>query len=130
MTFALQKHVLDHSQPEEDVRVTIAKSFYVDNCLQSLTSRETARALVDKLRHLLDKGGFELRHWASNDPSIINHLPSEARSDSCELWLSHDQPSVQESAFGLHWHCRSDTLSYKHRMVDCSIATMRNIQPI
>ncbi|KAE8276983.1 hypothetical protein D5F01_LYC25284 [Larimichthys crocea] len=129
-TFALQKHVQDHSQPGEDVQVIIEKSFYVDNCLHSLTSREAARVLVDKLRHLLAEGGFELRQWASNDPTIIAHLPSEVRSDTCELWLSYGRPDVQEPALGLHWHCQSDTLSYKHRMVDCSVATMRNIYKV
>lgn len=112
------------------VRVAIEKSFYVDNCLQSLTSREAVRALVDKLRHLVAEGGFKLRQWASNDPSIITHLPFEARSDSFELWLSHGRPDFQESALGLHWHCQSDTLSYKHHMVDCSVATMRNIYKV
>ena len=33
-------------------------------------------ALVDKLRHLLAEGGFDLRQWASNDSSIINHQPT------------------------------------------------------
>ncbi|KAE8277450.1 hypothetical protein D5F01_LYC24614 [Larimichthys crocea] len=67
-TFALQKHVQDHSQPGEDVQVIIEKSFYVDNCLHSLTSREAARVLVDKLRHLLAEGGFELSSGPATTP--------------------------------------------------------------
>ncbi|KAE8293785.1 hypothetical protein D5F01_LYC06722 [Larimichthys crocea] len=66
----------------------------------------------------------------SSDPTIIAHLPSEVRSDTCELWLSYGRPDVQEPALGLHWHCQSDTLSYKYRMVDCSVATMRNIYKV
>lgn len=69
-TFALQKHVFDHSQPGEDVRVSIEKSFYVDNCLQSLSSVDEARHLVNKLTSLLATGGFELRQWASNTPDV------------------------------------------------------------
>lgn len=42
VTFALQKHVFDHSQLDEDVRVAIGESFYVDNCLQSLPSAGNA----------------------------------------------------------------------------------------
>ncbi|XP_035990994.1 uncharacterized protein LOC110367597 [Fundulus heteroclitus] len=126
-TFALQKHVMDHSQPEEDVHVAINKSFYVDNCLQSLACPVAAKTLVDKLRHLLADGGFELRQWASNDPDVIQHLPPDLRSSSCELWLSQGQSDIQEPALGLHWNCKSDTLTYKHRHIDCSVATMRNI---
>lgn len=124
--FALQKHVTDNSQEGEDVHTAIQKSFYVDNCLQSLSSMERAKALIAKLHHLLAKGGFALRQWASNDPSIISHLPAEATSTSCELWLSHGQPDTQESALGLHWHCESDTLTYKLSQVKYSVPTMRN----
>ncbi|XP_024865045.1 uncharacterized protein LOC119617585 [Kryptolebias marmoratus] len=126
-TFALQKHVTDHSQPEDDVCVAINKSFYVDNCLQSLPCPVAAKALVDKLHHLLAGGGFELRQWASNNPNVIHHLPPDTKSTSCELWLNQDQSDIQEPALGLHWNCKSDTLTYKHRHIDCSVATMRNI---
>lgn len=129
-TYALQRHVHDNTQPEEEVRSVIDQSFYVDNCLHSLTSRVAARALVDRLQHLLAEGGFELRQWASNDPSIISHLPSNVKSTSGELWLSHGQLDVQESALGLHWNCKSDTLSYKIRRVEYSVVTMRNIYKV
>lgn len=68
--FALQKHVLDHSQPGEDTPVSVEKSFYVDNYLQSFASPKAAKKLV------LASGGFELWQWASNDPSVISYQPS------------------------------------------------------
>ncbi|KAL0186475.1 hypothetical protein M9458_018145, partial [Cirrhinus mrigala] len=49
-TFALQRHVALHSTPDEDVRFSVDKCFYVDNCLQSLPSVRGARQLVDKSR--------------------------------------------------------------------------------
>ena len=60
-TFALPKHVTDHSQLEEDVQMVVERYFYVDNHLQSLSSPTAARQLVDKLKILLASGGFELR---------------------------------------------------------------------
>ncbi|KAJ8352363.1 hypothetical protein SKAU_G00238390 [Synaphobranchus kaupii] len=59
-TFALQRHVLTNSKPEEDVCTAIERHFYVDNWLQSLTTAETAKDLVDKQRALLVAGGFAL----------------------------------------------------------------------
>ncbi|MGL5293040.1 MAG: hypothetical protein ACRC9V_04600 [Aeromonas sp.] len=53
-TFALQSHVLDHSQPDDLVREIIEKSFYVDNCLRS---QDDAKDVVDKLSDLLAVGG-------------------------------------------------------------------------
>ncbi len=46
-TFALQKHVLDNSKSEY-TQGSVEKSFYVDNCLQSFTSSETAKDFVDR----------------------------------------------------------------------------------
>ncbi|XP_042610577.1 uncharacterized protein LOC109111550 [Cyprinus carpio] len=101
--------------------------FYVDNCLHSLHSPQEARDLVDQLRALLATGGFELRQWASNCPSVITHLPAESRSSTCDLWLSQGQQDVHESTLGLQWHCQSDTLRYKHRSRCSSSVTMRQI---
>lgn len=126
-TFALQNHVTDHSQSEEDVYAVIHNSFYVDNCLQSLTCPAAAKAHVDKLQFLLADGGFELRQWANNNPNVVKHLPPELRSSSCELWLRQGQHDVQEPALGFYWNCKSDTLTYKHRRTNCSGAPMRSI---
>ncbi|KAL0151955.1 hypothetical protein M9458_052762 [Cirrhinus mrigala] len=128
--FALQKHVLDHSQPEDDVRDSVLKSFYVDNCLQSFTSVEEAKCFVDRIRNLLADGGFELRQWSSNAPATINHLSRESISDSAELWISQGRTDIQESTLGLLWNHQSDTISYKYRAKDSSETTMRNIYRI
>ncbi|XP_049329393.1 uncharacterized protein LOC111189354 [Astyanax mexicanus] len=128
--FALQKHAAECSQAGEAVQHSVEKSFYVDNCLQSFSSTESARDMVDKLLITLRVGGFELRQWASNEPSVIRHLPPEIRSESSELWLSEGHQDIPESTLGLHWNCQSDTLSYKHRRVDSSVVTMRTIYKI
>lgn len=101
-TYALQKHIMDNSQPGETIRAAILKGFYVDSCLLSLTSEEAARALVDQLQQVLAEGGFELRQWSSNRPTVISHLPSEAWSDSAEWWIAQGQHNTKESALGLH----------------------------
>lgn len=129
-TYALQRHVWDHSEPGDSVRFSVDRCFYVDNCLQSLPTPVEARELVDRLRALLASGGFELRQWASNDPNVIGHLPKEARSDSLELWLTQEKADVPESALGLSWHFQSDTLGYKQRPVECGVPTMRNVYKV
>ncbi len=58
---------------------------------------------------------------------MISHLPSDTRSNSCELWLSQGLQDTHESTLGLLWHCQSDTLHYKHRVVNCPKVTMRSI---
>lgn len=127
---ALQKHFSDHCKPGDSVRSSVERCFYVDNCLQSLPTSRDARQLVDKLWALLASGGFQLRQWASNVSSIVNHLPKEARSDSLELWLTQEGADAPESTLWLSWHFQSDTLGYKHRHVDYGVPTMRNVYKV
>ncbi|XP_077361589.1 uncharacterized protein LOC144006560 [Festucalex cinctus] len=129
-TFALQRHVYDNSQPEEDVRISIERNFYVDNCLQSIPTVAEGKQLVDKLRALLASAGFELRQWASNEPEVISHLPEESRSASVELWLAQHKTDAPESTLGLRWLFHTDVLGYKHRPVEYGIPTMRNIYKV
>ncbi len=126
-TYALQRHVHDHSKEGDDVRMSVDRCFYVDNCLQSLPSKAEAEYLLDKLRSLLASGGFEIRQWASNAPDILSHLPQDARSDNAELWLTQSSADVQESTLGLKWHCPTDTIGYKHRLEDYGPTTMRTV---
>ncbi|KAG1926140.1 guanine nucleotide-binding protein G(I)/G(S)/G(O) subunit gamma-2 [Pimephales promelas] len=126
-SFALQRHVSSHSTADEDVRHSVERCFYVDNCLQSFPSAQEARQLLDKLRKLLASGGFDIRQWASNVQEVVSHLPPEARSPKLELWLSHNKEDPRESTLGLNWHCESDHLGFKHRPVTYSSLTMRNI---
>ncbi|KAJ8286056.1 hypothetical protein GJAV_G00034060 [Gymnothorax javanicus] len=125
-----QRHTKDNSQPDDEVRTSVERCFYVDNCLQSLPSTDAARDLVDKLRTLLSSAGFVLRQWASNVPSVISHLPEDTRSHSAELWLAQDKTDSPESTLGLSWHFATDMLSYKHRPVQYGEPTMRNIYKV
>jgi hypothetical protein len=48
------------------------------DCLKSLASIETAKAMATDLRDLLAKGGFRLTKWLSNKKDVIQSIP---RSD-------------------------------------------------
>ncbi|KAK7878134.1 hypothetical protein WMY93_031215 [Mugilogobius chulae] len=65
-TFALQSHVREHKDTHQDIYNSVHTAFYVDNCLQSLSDPQEAKALIDNMRELLLQGGFEIRQWASN----------------------------------------------------------------
>ncbi|KAG1926322.1 guanine nucleotide-binding protein G(I)/G(S)/G(O) subunit gamma-2 [Pimephales promelas] len=126
-TYALQRHVVDHCQPDDDLRFSVENCFYVDNCLQSTCTPGKAKLLVDRLRDLLASAGFELRQWACNDPGVLRHLPQEARSESLDLWLAQDKSDPLESTLGLSWNWATDSLGYKHRPVAYEVPTLRNI---
>ncbi|KAL7841401.1 hypothetical protein SRHO_G00250920 [Serrasalmus rhombeus] len=96
----------------------------------SLPSAEEARKLIDKLRALLTRGGFELRQWSSNVQSVTSHLPIEARSGSSEQWLAHEKTESGEGALVLSWNCPLDMLTYKSRVMSHGPATMRFIYKV
>ncbi|XP_067260302.1 uncharacterized protein [Chanodichthys erythropterus] len=125
--YALQRHTRQHPLTDEEIRFSVEKCFYVDNCLQSLSTADAARSLIDRLRTILSGAGFEIRQWACNDPTVLSHLPPDARATSVELWLTQERSDVPESTLGLSWNWQSDTLSYKHRPVIYETPTLRNI---
>ncbi|XP_077374267.1 uncharacterized protein LOC144016825 [Festucalex cinctus] len=126
-TYALQRHVEDSQVSQPELAEVVTQAFYVDNCLYSTPDPAHAKAVVDGLRNLLAKGGFEIRQWASNLPSVIEHLPSDARSVSSELWLSRDSANLDEHTLGLQWNCLDDTMGYRHRSPEPLQPTMRNL---
>ncbi|XP_057704715.1 uncharacterized protein LOC130923208 [Corythoichthys intestinalis] len=128
--YALQQLIQDSAEFEPGLAETIEGSFYVDNFLHSMSSSEEVKRLIDDLRQHLQTGGFEVRQWASNIPTVVEHLPPEARSESCELWLSKSSNDLQEPALGLRWNCLSDSLGYKPRPIATSVPTLRNLYRI
>ncbi len=129
-TFALQMHIRCQQVGNEDVLQSIERSFYVDNCLQSLPTAEEAKQLIDKMRPLLASGGLEIRQWATNVPSVVQHLPTKARSENIELWLQQTHSDPLEPALGLMWHCLEDSLGYRHRALAEHHPTMRYIYKV
>lgn len=121
-TYALHRCVKDHSKDNEEVVHSVLQAFYVDNCLQS-----EARHLTEKMRALLASGGFEVRQWASKVPEVISHIPTEAKSAGCELWLTANKTDPQESTLGLLWSCSPNTLGYKPCVIPSTVPTLRYV---
>ncbi|GBL61029.1 hypothetical protein AVEN_146726-1, partial [Araneus ventricosus] len=49
-------------------------NFYVDDLLGGAGSREEAIQLVTEMQAMMKKGGFHLRKWISNEPSIFREV--------------------------------------------------------
>ncbi len=128
-TYALHKHVQDHSGSNEEVLQSVQHCFYVDNCLQSFPSSNEAKYLINKMRPLFTDGGFDIGQWASNDPAVIHHLPPDAKSKTTKLWLS-ENGDPKELTLGLQWNCCTDMLGYKNRSIIYHQPTMRNIYKV
>lgn len=95
----------------------------MDNYLASFPTKSEAKLTVDQLRSLLATGGFDLRQWASNRPSVISHLSTEARSSAAEQWLEQNRTDPMEPTLGFGLNCAADTLGYQYCPIEHATLT-------
>ena len=81
--FCLRKTAQWH-QEEFDAEVveTVKRNMYVDDMMKSTGTTEKAVGLASQLRKLLEKGGFRLTKWYSNDRELLATIPESERAKS------------------------------------------------
>ena len=79
--------------------MTVARNFYVDDCLRSVQTPQQAVQLVEELRSLLARGEFHIRKWMSNSPMVMSLIPREEQSKRAKE-REMDSP-LEERALGL-----------------------------
>ena len=112
--FAMQRNAEDHKHEfSPDVANMILRNFYIDGCLESLSSSSTAIKHVADLRKLMLIGGFNLTKSASNDRQVLESIPPEERAkDVKELNLDCDMLPT-ERALGVSWFVKTDEFGFK-----------------
>lgn len=86
----------------------VKQNFYVDDCLKSAKTEDTAITLADQLSKRLQKGGFRLTKWLSNSRKVIESIPQSERAKSVKM-LEH-LPS--ERALGIQWNIQTDKFEF------------------
>ena len=114
VNFAMRRNAEDHQHEfSPEVVSTVLKNFYVDDCLKSLPSSHEAIKHVCDLRNLMNKGGFNLTKWVSNDRLVLESIPVEDRAKGTkELDLTCDVLPV-ERALGVSWFVEADQFGFK-----------------
>ena len=73
VNFCLRKTAQLHQEEfDEEVIETVNRDMYVDDMMKSTSTTEKAISLASQLRALLEKGGFRLTKWYSNDREVMN----------------------------------------------------------
>ena len=113
----MKRTATDHEQEFSKKTVeTVRNDFYVDDCLASTPTIESAQRLVSELRDLLSKGGFCLNKWISNSREVMSTIPkSEWSKEVMNLDLSSEKLPI-ERALGLCWNVELDVLTFKVRI--------------
>ena len=107
--FALRRTVEEYgAKYEREVSETIERNMYVDDCLVSTESDAKAIKLVDNVRNLCKKGGFNLTKWMSSSQVVVDSIPEKDRAKEMKQWDIDTESSV-ERALGVYWYIDTDT---------------------
>ncbi|XP_020297975.1 uncharacterized protein LOC109862358 [Pseudomyrmex gracilis] len=86
----------------------LRRDVYVDDVLTGAQSLGEAIRLRSQLQGLCKAGGFPLRKWASNAPSLVDDLPPDLCAQQSRSWQSGEL----HSALGLQWDPYSDCFAF------------------
>ncbi|KAG5892742.1 hypothetical protein JTB14_001113 [Gonioctena quinquepunctata] len=90
-----------------DAAQVIKSPIYVDDIVTSAATIQETKSLQKKLIQSLQRGGFEQRKCASNDPSLLSDIPSK------HLWTETLSPNFESDnplkILGLQWNPSPET---------------------
>ena len=131
------RHHLDQYKEEDHSFVsTVEKSLYVDDFAFSMNSENDCFELYAKLKSCFAEGGFNMRKWATNSPTLAERIRKAEektatksaeikRPNNSELDISIDNSSFSETisnaicdnndikVLGIPWNRNDDTLKYE-----------------
>eukprot|EP00057_Strongylocentrotus_purpuratus_P002697 XP_003725052.1 PREDICTED: uncharacterized protein LOC100888496 [Strongylocentrotus purpuratus] len=111
-SYALRKTANDNKDTlPENVIKTVQENFYVDDCLKSVPTTKEAVELVGDLCDLLQKGGFRLTKWMSNELEVLSSIPEPERAKSIVNLDLDDLPI--ERTLGVLWNVSSDSFEFQ-----------------
>lgn len=115
--YALRRVAEDNPSASKEAIYTIKNNFYVDDLVKSVPHEEDAISLINEIRALLSKGGFELCGFASNSIQVLSSLPREDLSKELDnVSLSAEEDLPYERALGVVWKISQDALGFKIKL--------------
>ncbi|XP_011884024.1 PREDICTED: uncharacterized protein LOC105571157, partial [Vollenhovia emeryi] len=88
----------------------LQSQIYVDDVLFGDNDPELLRQIRNELREMLQRGGFELRKWASNANSLLTDISPENHGLACNKPLETDESL---KVLGIGWNPASDVFNFK-----------------
>ena len=115
--FAL-KRTAEDGEKEFGARAaeTPKKNVYVDDALKSVPTEKDAIELVQALKRMCAKGGFNLTKFVSNSREVMMSVSPEDRAKEIK-GLSIDKLPI-ERALGVHWCIESDAFKFRIELKD------------
>lgn len=101
---------INQSKAEFSLAVEALKSeFYVDDFISGAHSLTDAINKNKQLRDLLGRYGLDIRKWSSNDPKIMESIPTNLHETSTQFSL--DETEFRKT-LGIYWSPRDDFFKF------------------
>jgi len=114
----------DEGKAFPDAVDIIRHSTYVDDVLFGADDPEKARNIRAQLVALLQRGGFNLRKWAANDPALLSDLPFAEHQLAIDL---SKEDSVVLKVLGITWLPKEDAFSFHVTDISNARSTKRTV---
>ena len=125
-TYAMRKTLEDQEIKDEFVVDVVRRSFYVDDCLRSVSSVDDARKVVEDVKDVLQKGGFNLTKFVTNSEEILATIKEEDRAKE----IKEFSEDVVSKALGISWEVKQDVFKIKIDVKQEEVVTRKDMLKI
>ena len=121
--FALRQTVVDNPHFSEEVKKAVNRNFYVYDFLYSCNNINDAIHMIENVRKLVSKGGFNLTGFVTNSSQVNQIIKKKDLTDHMKI---KDPNTNKDRVLGLVWNTEEDTLSFKIN-INSNTVTKRRI---
>ena len=97
--YILHRCVEDNKLSNPEAYSAIKNNFYIDDYLQSFKTTETAAITTTEVKDTLQKGGFKLTSFFSNDPNTAMQITGENADTAIEQLILGQMRNAKEDIF-------------------------------
>ena len=108
-TYALRKTVYSDPSISPAIKKAILKSFYVDDYLVSVATKEETVFIIKETPAVLQQGGFHLTKFVVNDESILMEIPVDDQAKEVKEIGSQSTGKV----LGIQWDISNDCFYFQ-----------------
>ena len=107
-TCALHQVAKDNAKEDDNLVKVVQRNFYIEDFLKSVGTPQEAIEIYQKLREILNKGGFNLTKWITSDDEVNSQIPETDRSTKVVKTFEAEPQS--SSILGLNCNVDTDSL--------------------
>lgn len=121
----LRQLAIDESAKYPQAAEITLRDFYVDDLMTGCNTIAEATDVQNQLMKLMKSGGFELKKWSSNSPTLLTNVPSTHRR-SIEAFNINFDDAIK--TLGIYWHPQQDVFRFKVNLSpNHQLPTKRNL---